>query len=107
MYLADILFRAYINVDNQSATEKETESINMLEHLPVSNATLAEIEQATANDHELKAAKHYIQNGWPDHKLELQLHAHSYFMVKEELLVQDDIVFKGQQIVIPSGVRNY
>ncbi|KAJ8046021.1 hypothetical protein HOLleu_09172 [Holothuria leucospilota] len=106
MYLADTLFRAYINIDDQSATEKETESINMVEHLPVSKATLAEIEQATANDHELKAAKHYIQNGWPDHKHELQLPAHSYFHVKEELSVQDNLVFKGQQIVIPSSFRN-
>ncbi|KAJ8018232.1 hypothetical protein HOLleu_43886 [Holothuria leucospilota] len=36
MYLADTLSRAYINIDDQSTTEKETESINMVEHLPVS-----------------------------------------------------------------------
>ena len=106
MYLADTLSRAYIECNEQSVTEKETESINMMDYLPVSQSTQSEVERASSEDTELQAVKYYIQKGWPEHKHELKKPAHAYFNVKDELTIQGNLVFKGQQLVIPKTMRN-
>ncbi|PIK57193.1 hypothetical protein BSL78_05892 [Apostichopus japonicus] len=106
MYLADTLSRAFLNTQERSVTEAETESINMIDFLPISKATQRNMQEATDKDPSLKTVKDYIVQGWPEHKHFIPYYLHPYYSMREELSVQDGIVFKGQQCVIPESMRN-
>ena len=86
MYLADTLSRAYrvrrntkqvgaedvLNIENMRGnTERELESINMIQYLPVSEATPTAIREATEADATLRQLKTIIRQGWPATKEEV------------------------------------
>ena len=50
----------------------------------------------------LQELRSVIQRGWPDSKKELPL---PLYDVRDELTIQDEFVFKGQQIVAPASLR--
>ena len=46
-----------------------------------------------------------IQNGWPKHKKRSPKDVRQYWAVKSELSTDDGLIFKGEDIVIPRGLR--
>ena len=46
-----------------------------------------------------------IQNGWPKHKKRSPRDVRKYWAVKSELSTDDGLIFKGEAIVIPPGLR--
>ena len=121
MYLADTLSRAYrvrrnttqvgtedvLNIENMRGnTERELESINMIQYLPVSDATQTAIREATEADATLRQLKTIIRQGWPASKEEVPENVRDYFSFREELSIQNGLVFKGERIVIPASMRD-
>ena len=120
MYFADTLSRAfqlckgtqkdavedvfYIQ-EMRGNTERELESINMIQYLPVSEETEALIQQATESDATLPELKSIIRKGWPPTKEEASASIRDYFPFHEELSLQNGVVFKGERLVIPTSVR--
>ena len=49
--------------------------------------------------------KQLIKSGWPDCKDELPNNVHCYFSLREELVIQNGLIFKGEKEVIPDRVR--
>ena len=113
MYLADTLSRAYrvrrntkqvgaedvLNIENMRGnTERELESINMIQYLPVSEATPTAIRGATCTeaDATLRQLKTIIRQGWPATKEEVSANVRDYFSFREELTIQNGLVFKGE-----------
>ena len=49
-----------------------------------------------------------IQAGWPESRGDLPLNLQPYFSFREELSVQDGLIFKGERIVVPNteGLRS-
>ena len=43
--------------------------------------------------------------GWPEHKDDTPARTHPYFSMRDELTVQDGLVFKGNSVVIPRSLR--
>lgn len=120
MFLADTLSRAYLpDISNedpsvappdvvsslQSLFEGELESINMTQHLPVTQARLTEIRTHTNQDECLRKVREVIQQGWPDSKTQLPTDVTPYFAIRDELVVQDGIILRGQRLVIPTTLR--
>jgi len=109
MYLADTLSRAYQSPNEEeperSETEKEVESIHAVEYLAISEVQLNEIKQETARDSTLQTLKHMILKGWPDSKASVPVEIIPYFNTREELAVQDGIIFKGPRCIIPQSLR--
>jgi len=109
MYLADTLSRAYQSPNEEeperSETEKEVESIHAVEYLAISEVQLNEIKQETARDSTLQTLKHMILKGWPDSKASVPVEIIPYFNIREELAVQDGIIFKGPRCIIPQSLR--
>jgi hypothetical protein len=105
MYLADTLSRAFLKDNTRSSVEEETESIHMIDTVPVTETTCTETKTATADDEGLQTVKQYILNGWPDNKQQLPRVVQPYFNVRDELSYQDGIIFRGTQIVIPRAER--
>lgn len=121
MYLADTLSRAYrvhrnttqvgaedvLNIENMRGnTERELESINMIQYLPVSDATQTAIREATEADATLRQLKTIIRQGWPASKEEISENVRDYFSFREELSIQNGLVFKGERLVIPESMRD-
>ena len=65
----------------------------MLHYLPVKKETLNKIQDFTQDDEQLKLLGDLIRVGWPDCK-------------EEELTVQNGVLFKGDRVVIPFGMRD-
>ena len=109
MYLADTLSRAYQSPNEEeperSETGKEVESIHAVEYLAISEVQLNEIKQETARDSTLQTLKHMILKGWPDSKASVPVEIVLYFNIREELAVQDGIIFKGPRCIIPQSLR--
>ena len=121
MFLAETLSRAYrvrrditqvgaedvLNIENMRGnTERELESINMIQYLPVSDATHTAIREATEADTTLRQLKTIIRQGWPASKKEPSENVRDYFSFREELSIQNGLVFKGERLVIPASMRD-
>ena len=121
LYLADTLSRAFLpertkqegsvddilSVDNyRGDAEKEVESIDMLHYLSVTEDTLNLIKQATEEDNRMKTLKTTIRGGWPVTKDMVPEELQEFFPFRDELSLQDGLVFKGERLVIPSGIRH-
>ena len=104
MFLADTLSRAYLPSGVQ--IESEFETINMMNYLPISEGRLLQIQRETEQDESLQVLKAVIQHGWPENKSTLPLLASPYFDTRDELSVQDGLIFKGERVVVPKAARS-
>ena len=129
MYLADTLSRAYLSqttsepLDEQvlqvrvrrssSQVVQDVESVDMASYLSVTEETLALIQQATNADPTMVQLQNIIRQGWPDRKTHVDKSLQDYFPFRDELSLQDGLIFKGERLVIPQGAyilifkRNY
>ena len=104
MYLADTLSRAYLQ-DTGSKFENDIESINMANEVPMSNAGLEEIRKHTERDSDLQVLQTIILKGWPDKRSSTPCEAKPYFHVRDELSLENGLIFKGERVVIPMSLR--
>ena len=104
MTLADTLSRAPRD-SQQSEPEKNIENVNMIGDLPVSEPTLNEIAAHTSVDPDMQILKSLIVSGWPESKNEVPFQLRGYFPMRDELSVQDELLFKGERIIIPATLR--
>ena len=105
MYLADTLSRAYPPQGPGSELEMEIESVNMLSHLPICESTLEKLKQAASTDIMYKELSSVIKSGWPTEKEKVSETVTDYFNFREELTIQDGLVFKGDRLVVPKSIR--
>ena len=108
MTLADTLSRAYLedepNSDNLS--EDLICAVNMvLNNLPVSDAKLKAIQQATRADPVMTKLQNVIRLGWPNNRVEVPQCLRAYWNFREELSEANGIILKGERIVIPTSLR--
>ena len=105
MHLADTLSRAYLKTYERSRAEVEAEKICAVQFLSMSEPQLKEIQKETASDTTIQVLKKVILNGWPDNKNEVPTELHPYFTIRDELSVQDGVIFKGSRCVVPLSVQ--
>ena len=67
--------------------------------------SIAQIQQASAQDDHLQCLKSFIITGWPSTKDKLHSDLKTYWSYRDELAVIDGIVLKASHIVIPNSVR--
>lgn len=72
----------------------------------ISQGKLQEYASENHKDLEMSKLINIIKNGWPDHKSKLDSALKPYWNYREELVIIDNVVFKGHQIVIPTNFRN-
>ena len=125
MFLADTLSGAYLegeqltvpNSDVRSIKERlfafELEQIKRDEELTVSPTRLERLRKETAKDEELQILSNVIRKGWPEtlaqarendkhQKQVIEL----YWNSRDELTIEDGLVYKGHCLVIPAGERS-
>ncbi|XP_046858591.1 uncharacterized protein K02A2.6-like [Xenia sp. Carnegie-2017] len=101
LYLADQLSRAYIQ--EESDDHLEDFEINVV--LPVSEEKMNQLKEETKKDKAMKKLRQYVENGWPDLRSKVDLDVLNYWDFKETLSVQDDLLFKGDRVIIPESLR--
>ena len=77
----------------------------MVRYLPISDQRLDEISAETRKDQALRELSETILVGWPDHKDDTPALTTPYFSMRDELIVEDGLVFKGNSVVIPRSLR--
>ena len=65
-------------------------------------STLQEIKQHTAKDDSLQELIKVIKAGWLKTKRQLSHLTLQYFVICEELSVDDDVVVRGEKLVVPN-----
>jgi hypothetical protein len=105
MYLADTLSRAFPSNLEEVNLQQEFEQINMVNYLPISNDRLSQIRQETLRDETLQLLMDVILKGWTSDKILLPAQVHPYYCYRDELTVQDGLIFRGERVVIPGNLR--
>ena len=73
----------------------------MARFLPISDERLIEIKVETEADATLQLLKETIVQGWPDNKEHVPPQIFPYFSTRDELSIQDGLVFRGERVVPP------
>ena len=60
----------------------------------------------TARDDTLQVLTRVILEGWPEEKTAIPAAAMPYFCVRDELSVQNGIIFRGERTLIPKSLRH-
>ena len=111
MYIADTLSRAYLPVpDHISQNEMEfirsVEEVDMTKHLAVTRERLADFQQNSKDNPALQLLKRTIELGWPERREAVPSEIHAFYSYRDELTVQDEILFRGNRVIVPASMRS-
>ncbi|KAG1667797.1 hypothetical protein GQR58_018255 [Nymphon striatum] len=106
MHIADFLSRACLGHETHDTEIMDLHHINQIEFVNVSAPTKLNLQRATRSDIELSILIDVIMNGWPDEKFKLPPTVIPYFTFRDELNVQDGIVYKGQRVIVPKELQS-
>ena len=104
MLLADTMSRSFLP-NGEKTTQEEFETINAVRFIPMTTQRIDEIRQHTEKDETLQMLKATILKGWPQEKSSLATQLTPYYDVRDELGIQDGLIFRGERLVIPQGMR--
>ena len=119
MYIADMLSRAYITdhkekeekdidvfrLEHEEQLFKDIELIKQAQHLHMREATQAQIKKATAEDPTMQTLAEVVQKGWPETRNEVPVSIRSYWGYRDEMTLQDGLIYKGARVVIPQKMQ--
>ena len=106
MVMADALSRMPLS-SQISTTEKEVAAYVKAVRFrqPASDRKLEEIRRCTREDAGIQSAMNYTLLGWPRQKDDVADVAQAYHHVREELSMANDLLLRGNRIVIPVEMR--
>ena len=114
MYTSDTLSRAFITSadDEPSIDECNVEHLALIDDelrdnlkLVASPDTIQQIQTAAGTDETYRALRDIIKSGWPDSKKQLPQCIQIYHGIRDELVVSNNLVYKGDRIVIPPCLK--
>ena len=111
MYMADTLSRAPCQLEKSLDIyniEKELEQLNEcsdVEEKRICLTTINKIKQATSCDNIMKTLIATIREGWPEDKSNVNENIKQYWNIRDELVINSDLIFKGNRLLIPQQMR--
>ena len=105
MFLAHILSRAYLPEVNVCDVARECGTLYHRSTLPVTKYRWQQLQFESEHDLVLQKLRDIILQGWPANKLGVLECVRSYFDSRDELTVQDALVFKRDMLVVPTSMR--
>ena len=105
--LADALSRDFQpQTEDYSSLKEEIWQVKEIRSfLAMQPTTIDLLEKRSKDDGEMQQLKKLIQIGWPNDKSKVQPAVVPYFNIRDELSVEGDLVFKGEQVVVPKPMR--
>ena len=104
LYIADTLSRAYLS--DSSSKSDETDDFEVMTVLAISDERKSELVEHTKNDKTLQLLRKYVQDDWPGSN-HIPRDVKPYHAFRDELSVNEGIVFKGERPIIPEKLRPY
>ena len=119
MHISDALSRACPGIRSDSSAsandvvvaavqtrfEKRLEKLHATVDITLPPSRLARLKHETAQDKALQALAEVVKVGWPADKRDIALDVRAYHNVRDELTVENGIIFRGQRCVVPSSQR--
>ena len=106
MHLADFLSRSSHQPNKDPEIEGFKLTINDLTlETNCSITSLMQIQEATKSDPVLNKLAHTVQNGWPEHRSNLDEQLIPYWNFREEIALTCGLLVKGTRIIVPEGLR--
>ena len=116
LFIADTLSRAYVEdkAFEYDATErvyrltseKEWEHINLAQETSgLSDECIRQIGEHTRRDTNLQELQATIKTGWPMKAAEVKTCLRPYFHIRDKLVVENDVIYRGARCVIPAAIR--
>ena len=105
MFLADTLSRAFLPDVSACEFSRSLEDVDHTITLALSEDHLQQVKHMSADDPVLQVLREVIRHGWPESKSDVPESIHAYYDFRDELTVQDQLVFKGQLLVVPAAMR--
>ena len=107
LHVADVLSRAHMDdaTEDIDSTEVPLLMHTLVSNLPISETRLADIRAATIQDAQLQQLMQLTDKGWPVNLCNVPEALRQYWKVKEDLCTVDNLLLKGDRIVIPSSRR--
>ena len=106
MLIADTLSRHHLDHTTDKAQgDEEVDSLGTINEILLCESTVTTPRDHTASDAELQLVQSFIQSGWPATSKDLDPTIAPHFHVRDELAIQDGIIFRGDRIVIPQPLR--
>ena len=81
----------------------ELEEMDMPDDLAVSEMSLQKIRHTISQDQTLQSVKMLLHQGWPEERSKSPLCTHPFWNNRDELTIQNRILFKGIKVVIRGG----
>ncbi|XP_034095415.1 uncharacterized protein K02A2.6-like [Gymnodraco acuticeps] len=92
-------------VCSMDSFQVEDSELDQAQHLDVTDFRFRQIAQHTEMDDVLQALTSVILRGWPDFKEDTPLLVREYWPFRDELNVQNSVLYRGQCVVIPKALR--
>lgn len=110
MYISDALSRSYPkDVPEDPVSEDymvhEVMVCSLSSQLCLSDSRKNEIIQMTRTDPSLQLLKSILINGWPDTKNDVPLEIRMYWQHRNEICVEDDLLFYNNRVIVPTKLR--
>ena len=84
---------------------EELQDIDYALYHNVSDQTLKEVADETAEDEGLQQVAEIIMDGWPQSKFETPINAREYWPYRDELSCQNGVLYRGTRVIIPMSMR--
>ena len=112
-YIADLLSRATPPHSQSDIVMKsydifctQLEEINATEYTNISDTQIQKIRKETEKDPNLQSLKDTVLKGWPDSKEMCSPMVLDYWTYRDEITLQNGILYKGLRIIIPKAMQN-
>uniref|UniRef100_A0A8C7JBX1 Gypsy retrotransposon integrase-like protein 1 n=1 Tax=Oncorhynchus kisutch TaxID=8019 RepID=A0A8C7JBX1_ONCKI len=117
MYISDTLSRATTQCTGRGTVylqqaicslqqeQQDVQQINQADYLNVTDHRLAQIRQHTDKDEHLQSLKSMALAGWPYLKEETPFTVREYWTFRDEISLQNGVLFRGQKVIIPKSLR--
>ncbi len=105
LHVADALSRNFVP---ECDYKKDLDiPICMINCVPMSGDRILELKAETIKDQELQTLKSTVRNGWPETKQDVQPNIRTYWSFRDEITVEDELIFRNNRIIIPKSLRKF
>ena len=81
-------------------------NIKIAQVMKIRSSRLASLQDETKCDPILTQLAKLVNNGWPGSMQDLPDELHHYWPFRDELVILDGLVMKGNRVIVPSSLRD-